>query len=126
MENKNIKTKISGIGEIEISILQTGEDWWCKEIESFVTNSEIRFSVIAMTRPELRNNFNFQSILQRFITFIQRGGQPQTANLICNHFNNWINTQNGTINYQSSTKQQRSNLPTTIIIRPDKTYDGTF
>jgi hypothetical protein len=124
MENKNVKFTVDGIGEIEISIIQTGETWWCKEIENFATHSQQRFSVMAMTKPELKYKETFQSLLQKFITFIQRGGEPQSSNLICNHFNNWLNKQNGFNSTQRGFTPERSNVCGTDVIRPDKTYEG--
>ena len=126
MEKKIIKTTIDGIGEIEVSILQTGEDWWCNEIESFATTSQMRFSAIACTKPQLQSRVNFQELLQKFINFIQTGGQPQTSHLICNHFNNWLNKQNGFNADQNGFTAKGSNVSGTIGIRPDKTYDGTL
>lgn len=126
MEKKIIKTNVDGIGEVEVSILQTGEIWWCNEIEDFTKNSGVRFSAIAMTKPELQYKHNFQELLQKFITFIQSGGQPQSSNLICNHFNNWLNKQNGFNNFKGGFATERSGLSGTTIIRPDKTYDGTL
>lgn len=125
MEQKKIITNISGVGQVEVNVLQsTNNEWWCNQIQDFVKNNQSRFEIIVIQNKKLQTADVFQSVLQRFISFIQAGGTPQTSNLIANHFTNWINTQNGNYSYKSSTSTNGSKVSGTSVIRPDKTYDG--
>lgn len=115
-QKKTLKTKIAGVGEIEISILQVGKDWWLKEIESFVKNSNEKFYAISCVKTELKTPIHFQRALQHFINHIQMGGEEQKCNLIQSHFRNWVNKQNSSLKYiisndgQSNTNESKQSL----------------
>lgn len=125
MKQEIIKTKIPHIGDIEIKVVSIEDKWWLSQIVQFITLSDERFAVIAFSNPPLKTQVTFQNTLQRFITFIQAGGEPQAANKIRTHFNNWINKQNGTFNsVQRGTQSNGAKVSGTEIIEPDKQYGG--
>ncbi len=97
VEKKTVKTSVSGIGDMELSVLQIGNRKWLTHIEIFITQNQRLFTVIAMNKPELQNPLFLQRAIQAFIKHIQMGGEEQTSNLIANHFRNWINKQNGSL-----------------------------
>ncbi len=111
LEKKVIKTSVQGIGNMEFSITQIGQKRWLTDIETFITQNQRGFTMIAMQKPELQNPLFMQRAIQAFVNHIQTGGEEQTANLIKNHFRNWINKQNGSLK--------------TIIYAEQQNADGT-
>lgn len=97
IEKKTVKTSVTGIGDMELSVLQIGNKKWLTHIEIFITQNQRLFTVTAMNKPELQNPLFLQRAIQAFIKHIQSGGEEQTSNLIANHFRNWINKQNGSL-----------------------------
>lgn len=90
MEKKKIFTSITGVGKINVEMLLCGKDWWLNEIEEFITKSDEKFYAISRIHQELNSAEKFETILQNFINHIQTGGEEQKANLIRNHFRNWV------------------------------------
>lgn len=109
LNKKKLITKIGGLGEIEIELLETGEDKWLKEIEDFVLRSEQRFIAIIMFKPELNNVLYFQRALQAFLNHLQMGGEYKPSNDIRKHFKNWIVSQNGSLQKIISADGHESN-----------------
>lgn len=97
LEKKTFSVKITGVGEVEVYMVMSGIDWWLSEIEKFITQSEDRFVHLAMQKPLMQKPTNFQKILQAFINHHQSSADEQTANRIRNHFKNWIEKQNGSL-----------------------------
>lgn len=94
---KVIKTKISGLGDLEISVFTGCEPWQLKELSSMVTKGHKEFEQIAMTKPLLNSADNFKLVLQAFINMIQSTGEYQEANALKRHFGNWITKKNGSL-----------------------------
>ena len=108
VEKKTVKTSVTGIGDMELSVLQIGNRKWLTHIEIFITQNQRLFTVIAMNKPELQNPLFLQRAIQAFIKHIQSGGEEQTSNLISNHFRNWINKQNGSLKQIIYGEQQQN------------------
>ena len=108
VEKKTVKTSVSGIGDMELSVLQIGNRKWLTHIEIFITQNQRLFTVIAMNKPELQNPLFLQRAIQAFIKHIQSGGEEQTSTLIANHFRNWINKQNGSLKQIIYGEQQQN------------------
>lgn len=117
IEKKTVKTSVSGIGDMELSVLQIGNSKWLTHIEVFITQNQRLFTVIAMNKPELQNPLFLQRAIQAFINHIQSGGEEQTSNLISNHFRNWINKQNGSLKSIIYGEQQQNTDGTETSLR---------
>lgn len=94
IEIKTLNKKLTGIGDVEISILQLGDNWHLREIEDFVLKSDENFYAISRTlRRELCLPINMQRAIQTFVDHIQSGGEKQTSTFLRSHFRNWLNRQ---------------------------------
>jgi hypothetical protein len=129
VEKKTVKTSVTGIGDMELSVLQIGNRKWLTHIEIFITQNQRLFTVIAMNKPELQNPLFLQRAIQAFIKHIQSGGEEQTSSLIANHFRNWINKQNGTLKTiiygeQTSTDGTETTLRDSVKAEFNRRYGG--
>jgi len=112
VEKKTVRAFVHGIGNMELLVMQIGNERWLTDIERFITQNDRCFTIIAMKRHELQNPLYMQRAIQAFVNHIQEGGEEQTTSLITNHFRNWINRQNG-------------NLKTIIYGEQQTNADGT-
>lgn len=94
---KEITTKITGLGEFKIIIYTVCDEKELLQLERFLTNSQKAFETLVMTRPYMKSISNFQAALQHFVTSIQEKSNYQEAARLRDHFINWLNTQNGSL-----------------------------
>lgn len=129
-EFKTIKAKLTGIGEIEVSILQMGAGWYLIELEKFVTQSDESFFAISRANFDLMLPIHMQRAIQAFIIHLQSGGEKQTCPLIRTHFRNWVKRQNGTLKniingqQQSNSTENQSNVRESVQTEFDRRYGG--
>lgn len=130
LSKKKLITKIGGLGEITIEVIETDEKKWLLEIEDFILRSEQRFIAIIMFKNELNNALYFQRALQAFIDHIQMGGEYKPSNEIRKHFKNWIVSQNGSLtkiiqgNGQSNSKESKQEFRGKVADIFDSRYGG--
>lgn len=90
-EIEKIGVKVDRLGEFEIEIGRSPEDWQRIEVERFLTGNEIQFQKLAATLPNLNDCNNFKTVLQHFVTNnIERQNNYQKSFQLSQYFGRWI------------------------------------